>query len=188
MNKLDICNRALLMLKKNFITALDEDTLDANYCNFLYDNIKAEVLGVYPWSCALKKVSLQSINQKGGLGYPYTFKLPQLLLKAIYVNNTKDYQKVGDLLFCKTNNIDLIYTYNIEEEKLDSYVAHLITLKLALELSYSINNDMSYSNNLKKLYDENFAKACNLDSKNGANIILEKEEGLYFSTWIGARD
>ena len=188
MNKLDICNRALLMLKRNFITSLQEESLDANYCNFLYDKIKTEVLTMYPWHCALKKICLECIESKGSLDYPYTFKLPKLLLKVVYVNNTTDYQKVGDLLFCKSNTIDLIYIANILEENLDSYIAYLITLKLAFELSFSLENDMSVSNNLKKLYDENMKKAFNTDSKNGSSIILENNDEFYKSTWIGARN
>lgn len=61
-SKLDIANKALAMLGARKITSfLEEDSVEADAINDVYDDILKEVLSEHPWSFAQKRIALTNV-------------------------------------------------------------------------------------------------------------------------------
>ena len=45
-----ICSQALLLLGANQITSFADGTAPSSICSVLYPRVKAQTLGMYPWS------------------------------------------------------------------------------------------------------------------------------------------
>jgi len=184
--KLSICNRALLMLNNTLMSTMDEETKNGAYCSFLYPIIKEELLTSYNWKSAVAYDSLISVEtlNNNNLTYPYKFELPQNCLKVLLVNNANNFLKIGNNLFATSKDVKIIYIKNIDEQDFDNNLGYLLSIKLALELAYSLTLDGSLVSYLKALYQEKFAQFSNLDSKTGGNIIYTEDQEN--TTWINS--
>ena len=184
--KLSICNRALLMLNNTLMSSMEEETKNGAYCSFLYPIIKEELLTSYNWKCAVGYDSLTFIEKlaNDNLSYPYKFELPQDCLKVLLVDNANNFLKIGNNLFATAQDIKIVYIKNIDEKDFDSNLGYLLSIKLALELAYSLTLDGSLVSYLKALYQEKFAQFSNLDSKTGGNIVYKEDQEN--TTWINS--
>lgn len=189
MEKIDICNRALLLINRKFINSLDDNSIEATYCNFIYNATKKYVLSAYPWKCLLKKITLYANgkNKQSYDDYDYMYVLPMDIIRVVYVNDSKDYKRVGNTLFCNHNNISLEYIANITEDKIEDYILNLISIKLAIDLSVSLGSDLSMHNYLKKIYDDEFKQASKMDSHNGRPVINLDDYNSQSNIWLNSR-
>jgi hypothetical protein len=174
------------MLNNTLMSAMDEETKNGAYCSFLYPIIKEELLTSYNWKSAVAYDSLICVEtlNNNNLTYPYKFELPQNCLKVLLVNNANNFLKIGNNLFATSKDVKIIYIKNIDEQDFDSNLGYLLSIKLALELAYSLTLDGSLVSYLKALYQEKFAQFSNLDSKTGGNIIYTEDQEN--TTWINS--
>ncbi|UQY80330.1 phage tail tubular protein A [Candidatus Hepatincola sp. Av] len=187
--KIEICNRALGLVNQAPITSLHDNSTEAQTCNFLYPLVKSDVLTSYPWKASLQTLVLSAVgneiyNIKGNLAYK--FLLPENCLQVILVNESS-FIKQGQCIYCPMAKVTITYSANIIDEELDCSLAHLISLKLAYELSYRYAEDnIGLAGLLQDNYNKEFKILSNQDAKVGENIIpTDIEVGTY--SWLTAR-
>jgi len=187
--KIEICNRALGLVNQAPITSLHDNSTEAQTCNFLYPLVKSDVLASYPWKASLQTLVLSAVgnetyNINGNLAYK--FLLPENCLQVILVNESS-FIKQGQCIYCPMAKVTITYSANIIDEELDCSLAHLISLKLAYELSYRYAEDnIGLAGLLQDNYNKEFKILSNQDAKVGANIIpTDIEVGTY--SWLTSR-
>ena len=183
-----VCNRSLSLLKQNHISSLEDNTFESRQCKFLYEVIKAEVLSSSIWKACLRTRVLNSnYNKNKALktNYVHEFLLPSDCLRILEVNSNNDYLRQGRYVYTDNAQVELTYIANVEITDLPLNLVYLIVLALAMELSFSLNDDKSLYDNLKSQYEVEFKKAANTDTKEGREIF---DNNISFeSSWINSR-
>ena len=80
--KLTIVNDALIMLGTNIITSFSDGSNAAQISDRLYDDIKAMVLTMYPWTFSYKKVQLAQLASTPVTEWTYEYQLPGDMLSG----------------------------------------------------------------------------------------------------------
>lgn len=84
-DNIEICNKALLMVGAQKITALTDNTAEADACEFLYDDVRRRLLTKFDWPFATATVDLGGYSDTDVSGWDYQFNLPAGLLRMISV-------------------------------------------------------------------------------------------------------
>ncbi len=182
-NQLNLSNRALQIVKQNSILSLDEDSKEALAVNFLYFQVKNQVLSSYYWKCSTLSISLNLKSNKDN-SYLYALDLPSNFIASVKSGN--NYVIKSSKIYSNSETIKLTYIANITEEELDLYIIDYFIYKLALELSYSFINDLTFVNYLRNIAEEKFKIATNIDSKNNYNNDFYNNENLS-KLWVNLK-
>lgn len=156
-SRVSICNKALNALGANFITSLDDDTIEAKILSNIYDSTLRSVLSQAPWSFAIKSSNLAYLP---AITVPFTrssmafyFQMPSdyINLIRVYPDYAK-YRIEGDRLLSDCQTVGITYTYyNNNPASYTSSFVDVLSLKLAIEASYNINNSETQRDVLIKL-------------------------------------
>jgi len=189
-SKLDICNRALRLIGEVMVSSLDEKTKAAEECKFLYPIVKRETIESYPWKCTRKEVLLRSLYNKNDVtdseDYNYKFLLPFDCIRVLAVNKGNCFKRDGIYLYSNSSTIKLYYTADVDEKYLTLRLCKIISLKLALELTFSLFGDTALINRLNNLLNIENKKLTQLDSEEGELV----NSSIHFnntSSWLSAR-
>lgn len=86
---LDICNAALALIgQRRVISALDEQSVEAEYCNLFWPMVRDECLASHTWSFATVRGALALSSATPPANYEYAYTYPNLCLKFIGVRET----------------------------------------------------------------------------------------------------
>lgn len=183
-----VCNRALTLLKQNHINSLDDNTFESRQCKFLYELIKAEVLSSNIWKACLRVRILNNSYNKNKIlktNYKQEFMLPSDCLRILEVNKNNDYLRQGRYLYTDSDEVELSYIADMPIADLPLNLVYLVILRLAMELSFGLNDDKSLYENLRYQYDIESKKSANTDTKEGREVF---DNNISFeSSWINSR-
>lgn len=187
--RIEICNRALGLVNQAPITSMHDNSTEAQTCSFLYPLVKQEVLAAYPWKASLQTLNLSAIaNETYNLNNNLTYKflLPENCLKVILVAESS-FIKQGQYIYCAVPKVTVTYSSIILDNELDCSLAHLISLKLAYELSYRYSEDnIGLAGLLQDNYSVEFKLLSNQDAKEGARV-MPTDIQAETSSWLNAR-
>jgi hypothetical protein len=182
-SKIEIINRALIKLGADPITSLSDDNKRSKVANIVFEGVLKELLRSHPWNFAVSKAQLASNVATPSFGFYYSYPLPSDCLRVLAIDGGVDEFKIenGNLL-TDSFTADILYIKFIDDPNLfDSSFSSLLTIKLAMEMCYSITGSTSL---LGALMDE-FARA-----KREAKQI-DAQEGTpdqwYGFTWFESR-
>ncbi|MGV3278554.1 hypothetical protein ACFX5K_02785 [Rickettsiales bacterium LUAb2] len=186
--KLNICNRALRLIKQTTVTSLEENSREAEECNFLYPIIKREIIDRYPWREARKITSLNSIydNKIEYENYKFQFLLPFDCIKVLTVNGNYDFKRNGIYLYANTTLIKILYSFDINDELLSTMLTKVIVIKLAIELQHSLVGDLSLHLHLEDMYSKEIKYAMQIDSIDGSKNLRENAN-FDTNSWVNNR-
>ena len=71
-----ICSMAMSLLKRNAVASLDDTTVEASACNVWYPILRDQLLELYAWTFAVKRVQLQQAAASPVYQYCYEYPLP----------------------------------------------------------------------------------------------------------------
>jgi hypothetical protein len=147
----DICNIALGHIQARRISSMSDGSTEANLCNTHYNQIRESLLQEYDWPFARKRSpSLGLLYEYGDDevpdGWQYGYQLPTDCLAIriaeelpVYNDLTQPYYIVGDVIFCNTDELHLIYTYNLTDTtKFSPKFATAFGLHLAIPLTIAL--------------------------------------------------
>jgi len=173
MNKLEICNSAIIRLGSSPIDSLDDNNKRAKLCKIEYPRVKKELLANHPWRFALKREVLSDDNGPDEFGvWGNSFDLPFDYIRSYRVGNSGNstgivffddcrggpeasrYTIEGNILFANTTSIDLNYMADVDEDAFRSYFDEVIILKIALDLSYNLIQSNDTTARLQAQYDD----------------------------------
>ena len=86
MNKIDICNMALMLINRGRIDSLEEDTQEAKACENFYEHERKRLLRMYGWGFARKTEQL-ALRTNTIPGWDYAYGFPRECIQVFYVFN-----------------------------------------------------------------------------------------------------
>lgn len=160
-----ICNAALAMLGEQTIASLDEPTNRARLCKDLYEPARQMLLRMHPWNCATKRVLLAPLVDKPAFGYGAQFQLPDDFIRVQSVN-TQDYVVEGQKLLASESEIQLIYTYNNDNEaSWDSMLIEAMSLLMAAKLTKALTGSTTDADMREAALSQFLKRARAVDSQ-----------------------
>src|SRR3990167_10132188 len=155
-SQVDICNYALIKIGAKPITSLADDNKAAKTCTKIYDIVRDDILRLFPWNFAIKRVELARLATAPAFGYTYQYSLPSDCLRVLRLHdNTTVYKIENGKLLTNAATAKVVYTFRAEDPTVyDHQFINLLSLKLAVELAYNLSNDSNLVNLLLDLYQE----------------------------------
>lgn len=178
----DICNKALALVRANEIGSLDEASVQANKCRFLYPEARDHVLSMAPWPFC-KAIIAGALLTETPAEWKYAYALPERCLNVRYILASSDsgmieaYQGVDnrfgsidldpvefevglsalDTRAVLTNQVDarVCYTKRIDDVRVyGQLVTDLIAYRLAMDLATPLGGDngSKYFSRAERMY------------------------------------
>lgn len=165
-----ICNRALIRLGADTITALTEDTKEGRLCNILYDQLRKALLRSHPWNFAIGRAALAASVDTPAFEFTYSYPLPADCLRVwTLYNSDAKYQIEGRNLLTDADTVQIIYIKNITDtESFDPLFSSILSLRIAGELSYDITSNASLGQALMDEYMKLRREAKLFDGQEGS--------------------
>lgn len=168
-SSVEICNRALIRLGADTITALDEDSVEARICNIVFDAIRKDLLRSHPWNFAVKRAILAQVTDDPEFGFFYRYSLPSDYLMVIDLDTDTDPFKVeGGYLLTDSDEVNLTYVADITDTGLfDSMFTTLFSIRIALEVGFKLTGSQAVLETLRREYRLISASAQMKDGQEG---------------------
>ena len=158
MNKIEMCNAALLLVGGQTINSLDEPTQEARGCKVFWEQTRTALLAAHPWNCATSWHVPGMIGEAGKHGAPewpyrYAFSLPPDCLRVLRIENGLPTGSLGAgaarpvpfltardgerrMLCCDVLRPTLVYIADIENpDMISPGLREAIILRMAASLS-----------------------------------------------------
>lgn len=170
----EICNRALVRLGEDTITALDNDSDRARVCNAIYNEVKETTLSEYPWNCTIYRATLAPLAEAPVWNFAYAYQLPTdpYCLRVLEANLDITYYpwrvEGRTLVTDAGGSVDIMYIALVQDEnQIPPILRELISIRLAAEICYPITGDYKLSASLWQLYDKKKREATLTDGQEG---------------------
>ena len=186
----EIINRALLKLSAGRIEAPDEDTEEARHASATWPTVRDAELQAHPWSFALGRVTLSTVDTAPAFGFERALQLPADFLRLVMVGESAcDHAAIAwtiegkRLLTNADPGLALLYVRRITDPTLFSPAfVEAVACRLAMELCDVITGSTSKLQMLEAMHDRALAEARRLSSFHRPPQPLVETRG-----WIGAR-
>ncbi len=161
-----IYNRALSFIGQPRITAPTEDSKAARTCNGVWDEIRDEVLRVFPWRCVTKRAALSLLVAVPAFGFDHYFQLPTDFLRMVCMEDADTiYEVEGDKLLCDDETAKIKYVYReTDANKYDSILCSVLAVRLAAEIAFSLAGSVQLGDNLMQKYLAFASLGASIDS------------------------
>lgn len=137
-SKLSIINSALSRMGERPLSSIDQETTTAISMRNVYDQARAYVLRMHPWSCARKRQQVSPITTRPTFGYQNAFPIPADCIR-ILATGTNEWEVEGRYILANTDLLELVYIWNSDkEQEWDSALAEALTLHLTSEMCKTI--------------------------------------------------
>ena len=166
-SKLDICNKALLLLGLEPLISLDDDCKEAYICKEFYKLSLLTILRSFAWSCVTKRTLLARSAVAPPFGYKFAYKLPNDCLKLFKLNDREDEFVIeGREILTDAKEAKIIYIKNFtDESELTSDLVLCVALQLAGNIGFKLNANRSLVESLyNRLHQIELPNAKNTDA------------------------
>lgn len=186
MDKLKICNLALMLVGIPPITSLDGENNNARLCQTFFPIIRDRVLRDHPWSFATTFYDLQALHETSpDPRFPKVCLLPGDVVRIISLEPDRPYRKVGNNILVEELPARLCYTRSVEDSNLyDSTFIEAVQYLLAAEIGLANTRDAQLISMFRQEYERRLAVARSIDSSENR---FEHQNGPRRSGWLGAR-
>jgi hypothetical protein len=172
-DKVTIVNRALSLLGSEPITALTDDTPEANIANRMYDEARRSILSEVLWNFATKRAVLNTV-----VGTPawvldsvnHIFQLPSDIIRIFGISDRNAIWRIEqDKLISNVNEIGILYVFNLTDTtKFSSSFTDAFADKLAADMAYQVLNSNTEAKLLIEKYNgASLPKATSENSQEG---------------------
>lgn len=152
--KLTIVNDALIMLGTNIITSFTDGSNAAQISDRLYDDIKAMVLTMYPWTFSYKKVQLAQLATTPVTEWKYEYQLPGDMLsgpRALFVSANPgarpvtDWEVMNNKVQTNYTSVYIDYQFDVSEDLMPKYFVQLMKYYLCWHFAEPVTDQMTKS-------------------------------------------
>ncbi len=169
---LEICSRALIRIGASPITSFSAGTAEADIANLLYTQTRDQMLALYPWSFALKQVSLSAkLPTPPVADYTTAFALPTDCLRAWSVNGVR-YRIMGRELHTNADSVVLTYIAQVAETITPAYFEAALITRLSAEFCIPLTENSSRAEALVRQAEQELARARSLDAQQDSPVGL----------------
>lgn len=187
MDKIEVCNLALIRIGNAPIETLKEPNEPARRCLQLYDHDRKMVLRRWPWPWSIKREALALDGEKDidkgifqyGYRYPsdciYLWKLLDENKRELMRGSEWDIQasKVGAVISCDVNPVYAEYTFDVDDLSItDEEFIDALGWKLAASLAFKLTGNSQIQQMATQEYERAFLFAA-ADARNEPNKTPE---------------
>ena len=150
-----ICSQALLLLGSTSISSFSDGTAPASVAEVIYPKVKAQTLGMYPWSFSLTKTQLARSASTPLSYWQYGYALPSDMVngvpRKVFVSantnapNLTDYEIQGAELLSQEQSIFIDYQKDVDEPAMPAYFVQLLIYQMAWHLAEPVTDQTTKS-------------------------------------------
>lgn len=186
-----IASEALILLRANTISSLSDDSNEGEILNTLYPDFVEHILGMYPWSFAMKKRQLNQDSTAPIAEYTYSHIIPAeaLLIWTVFQDTStrpvRDYDiygvEGGRRIYSNYSTLYADYTVYTDENNWPPYFRNFAKHALAAYIAVPVTGNQSLADQYNRLaygsLNSNgkgglFSQAAAIDSKQKRNEYL----------------
>ena len=184
-NETDVCNDALSQIGASIITAIDDNSVNANHCQRLYPQLRRSVLRSHHWNFAEARAELAQDAVPPAFEFAFSYALPALLLKIKEYNGAnattttltlfettlpRRYKIEGRKLLTDDGEVKIVYVQDVTDPNIwDGLFYQVITTWLASKLSNAITKDSTKATELlTQVIDVLLPMAAAVDGQEGS--------------------
>jgi len=170
-SEVDIINSAMNMIGASNIIERGEDSKAARVSNQRYDSIRDAVLRAHPWNCAVTRVNLAPDTDAPAFDWDYAFTLPTdpyclRVLRLDYLDI--EFRVEGRKIVTNEQSINLIYIARVTDPNTyDTLLQEAIAARLAADVSFTLSQSTSLTQNMHSLYESKLKEARFVDATEG---------------------
>jgi hypothetical protein len=170
-SEVDIINSAMNMIGASNIIERGEDSKAARVSNQRYDSIRDAVLRAHPWNCAVTRVNLAPDTDAPAFDWDYAFTLPTdpyclRVLRLDYLDI--EFRVEGRKIVTNEQSINLIYIARVTDPNTyDTLLQEAIAARLAADVSFTLSQSTSLTQNMYSLYESKLKEARFVDATEG---------------------
>lgn len=175
LRKLDLINKALILLGDTPIVSLEEDDgAGAMAARELYeDAVRDCFVDNYKFRFSVKQFKLNQlqdppIDANDG-GYSYAYSLPSDFLTVVKLNTSQHFEIYGNELRCDGDNLILDYVSRVDEAMWPPYFVTMVTYRLASLFAMPVTDSESSAGKWNEMYEVRKRSARATDSKSTPN-------------------
>ena len=170
-SEVDIINSAMNMIGSSNIIARDEDSKAARVSNQRYDSIRDAVLRAHPWNCAVTRRSLAPDSETPAFDWDFQFTLPAdpYCLRVLRLDFLDiEFRVEGRKIVSNESSINLIYIARVTDpNEYDTLLQESIAARLAADVSFTLSQSTSLTQNMFNLYESKLKEARFVDATEG---------------------
>lgn len=185
--KIDIVNRALVLVGANKIASFQDNSTEANVADELYEEYVESILTRARWDFATEQQQLSLLAAAPTGRYEYAYQMPTspavLHIHTVTVNDFPiPYERYGNKIFVNgygSNSILVMdYIFRPEENLFPAYFRHALINKLAAAFAGSIARDAAMINQFDTLAERHLLIARNTESQQTTSNRLNTDKFL----------
>lgn len=186
-SKTAIFNMALILLEQRIVTSPTQDVITAINLLNVYDIIRQDMLRVYPWNFAIKRVALAEttapLNE-----YDRAFSLPTDCLKVLKVYAPDNSYVIegsasGRILLTDDTTVAIRYIRDVTDESLfDASFTRAFAEELALAVGPSLGVTDSALERIRRSHQHSLKQAKGVDAQEDSPINIYPN-----GSWITSR-
>lgn len=188
--EVQLCNRALRMLRAATLISLAEESETARACRSLFAPLRDEVLRAYPWNFAMARASLAAAADAPAWGFARAFPLPEEPV-CLRVWRVEDEALPGatawrvegrQILSDAAPPLRIVYVARVADtSRFDPCFASALAARLAAELAYPLTGSSAKEEGAWRFYERALSEARRIDAQEGS------PESFSVDTWLQAR-
>ena len=157
MSEVVIVNKALSLLGATRVSALSDNSLEAQSANNVYNESLKSILTECAWKFATKRVLLAKVDKKPAWvknGMKNYFQLPSDLVAIIETSDPNARWEVeGQMILTDADTFGIEYVYFMtDSSKYPAYFIDAFACKLAADMCYELTNSNEKTMTLLELY------------------------------------
>ena len=173
-----LCSKALIKLGAKSITSFQEETVESEVANQLYESTLQNLLASYPWRFALTQKTLARLTEKPITDYQYAYQLPNDCVRILSAGvNAKssglNYKILGQKLYTNAESVVINYIFRPEENTFPAFFVDALVGKLAAEFCLPLTESTTRTDYVKKMSESSIATARLVDSQQNVNSTFQ---------------
>ncbi len=171
LTEIQVANRSLALIGADPITSFEDDSIEAQHCNTLYEGTAQFWLCKKPWRFAVKQAELDLLSAVPLARWDAAYQAPSDLLRllAVTINDYPViYDRYDDMIYCNANQDDTLvadYIYRADESLWLPYFTQGFVFIFAGLLGGALARDADLVDKYTKLGTDTMAQAGNIEAQ-----------------------
>lgn len=185
--KIDIVNRALVLVGANKIASFEDSSTEANVADELYEEFVESLLTRCRWRFAVEQQQLSLLATAPTGRYEYAYQLPSSP-PVVHINTVTNndypipYERYGDKIFVNgygSNSVLVMdYIFKPEENLFPPYFRNALIYRLASAFAGSIARDAAMVNQFDQMAERRLLVAKNTEAAETTTNRLNTDKYL----------
>jgi len=166
-----IANAGLRKVGANTITSFTQGTVNANFINDRFDEMRDSLLEMHQWNFAVKRVKLAQLTATPAIKFDYAYSLPADYIRAISVHDSNEGQVVVDhkiednKVLCSSDEVWMVYVSRVQDpNKMSPLFREALSNYIAVEAATSIAESRTLAEQAQSHFEKSLRRARSADS------------------------